>query len=98
MAGIDKIYGTQVQFLEFKKWLNNNQIPINCRVGTEHNESGDVIDEYEDILPTDCLYEEIGYEKGYRPISNFPENIDKWLIDNCPIDFVKNRLKEQYGK
>lgn len=23
--------------------------------------------------------------------------MDKWLIRNCPIDFIQKRLKEQYG-
>lgn len=23
--------------------------------------------------------------------------MDKWLIQNCPIDFIQKRLKEQYG-
>jgi len=34
---------------------------------------------------------------GIRSISNFPEKIDVWLLDNCPIEFVTNRIKEQYG-
>jgi len=32
-----------------------------------------------------------------RPITNFPESVDKWLLDNCPIKFVTDRIKEQYG-
>ena len=44
MAGIDKIYGTQVQFLELKNWLKKHQKPINCKVGCEWTEDGEVID------------------------------------------------------
>lgn len=33
-----------------------------------------------------------------RPISNFPEEIDMWLLDNCELDWVVSRLKEQYNK
>lgn len=33
-----------------------------------------------------------------NPISNFPREVDMWLMDNCPLDFVQERLKEQYGK
>lgn len=31
------------------------------------------------------------------PIVNLPSKIDKWLIKHCPVKFVRNRLKEQYG-
>lgn len=34
---------------------------------------------------------------GGLPVWNTPEYFDVWLIRNCPIDFVQNRLKEQYG-
>jgi hypothetical protein len=33
-----------------------------------------------------------------RPITNFPEHIDEWMLENCPIKFVTDRIKEQYGK
>lgn len=32
-----------------------------------------------------------------RPISNFTYGIDRWLMKNCPLEFVQARLKEQYG-
>lgn len=32
-----------------------------------------------------------------RPISNFPEKIDKWLLKNCKIEWVIKRIKEQYN-
>jgi len=75
MAGIDKIYGTQRQYLELEKWLNEN--------------NKKAIDE---------LYPKDGYDKNYRPISNFSSVTDKWLKENCPIEFVQKRLKEQYGE
>jgi len=31
-----------------------------------------------------------------RPIANFSYKIDMWLKDNCPIQFVQDRLFEQY--
>jgi hypothetical protein len=31
-------------------------------------------------------------------ITNFPENVDRWLWFNCPLKFVLERLKEQYGE
>jgi len=94
MAGIDKIYGTQEQYFELEKWLVENQKPIKVLVGRCGKEG----DQYEDLLPTDCLYEKEGYNKEHRPISNFGIEIDGWLQENCPLDFVQKRLKEQYGK
>ena len=94
MAGIDRIYGTQAQYIELKNWLLENQKPIKSLVGW----SSDTGDEYDDVLPTDCLYDEDGYNEEHRPISNFGSAIDKWLEENCPLDFVQKRLKEQYGE
>ena len=75
MAGIDKIYGSQKEYLEFKNWLTENR---------------------PDALQ--YVYEEKGFNEIDRPISNFPENIDKWLMKNCSLNFIQVRLKEQYGK
>jgi len=33
-----------------------------------------------------------------HPISNFPEHVDVFLYNNCPLQFVKNRIAEQYGE
>ena len=30
------------------------------------------------------------------PLANFSPEVDNWLIKNCNIDFVLDRLKEQY--
>lgn len=96
MAGIDKIYGTQKQYNEFKNWLKENQKPIKCRVGFTLFK-GKETPIYEMVLPTECLYFAHGYKKIERPISNFPEAIDRWLLKNCKIEWVIARIKEQYG-
>ena len=44
------------------------------------------------------LYPRDGYINNDRPISNFPVNIDIWLLKKCKIDWVINKIKEQYGK
>lgn len=36
--------------------------------------------------------------KGEVVIANFYKFQDIYLIQNCPLDFVQNRLKEQYSK
>jgi hypothetical protein len=33
-----------------------------------------------------------------NPLSNFPDEINQFLWEKCPLDFVRNRLKEQYSK
>lgn len=96
MAGIDKIYGTQKQYNEFKNWLKENQKPIKCRVEFSLFK-GKETPIYKMVLPTECLYPRNGYDKKERPISNFPEVIDKWLLKNCKIEWVVNKIKEQYG-
>ena len=75
MAGIDKIYGTQKQFLELEKWLDNN-----CPDYKRY------------------LYPKNEYNKDYRPIANFSSDVDEWLKEKCPLDFVQARLKEQYSE
>jgi hypothetical protein len=43
------------------------------------------------------FYPRDGYEDGYdRPITSLPEEADWWLLENCPIQFVTDRIKEQY--
>lgn len=32
-----------------------------------------------------------------HPITNFPEEIDMWLITNCPLSWVVAYIKDQYG-
>ena len=39
------------------------------------------------------LWEDVDQE---HPITNFPEKVDRWLWVNCPIQFVRERLMEQY--
>ena len=36
-------------------------------------------------------------EGGSGPITNLPEKEDMWLLKNCPIKFVVDRIKEQYA-
>lgn len=32
-----------------------------------------------------------------HPISSFPEVVDVWLLKSCPIEWVVERIKDQYG-
>lgn len=31
-----------------------------------------------------------------RAISMFPQEADKWLLENCPIEWVTDQIREQY--
>ena len=33
-----------------------------------------------------------------HPITCFPESIDIWLLHNCHIEWVLDRIREQYGE
>lgn len=40
-----------------------------------------------------------GWDDGNEhPISNFPEYIDYTLLVECPLEWVTDRIKEQYGE
>lgn len=32
-----------------------------------------------------------------HPITNFPGEIDMWLLKNCPITWVTDYIRDQYG-
>ncbi len=82
MAGIDKIYGTGKQLLEFRAWLKENKPEYLDMVNDPDHE-------YYHIYRPDN-------ENGIISISNFSEDADKWLYVNCPILFVVERIHEQY--
>lgn len=96
MAAIDKIYGTQKQYLELRDWLLENEVPIRCETGDMFNEDDELVVDYQVLLLSSRLYTEKGYNKDHRPIANFLPEMDMWLMENCPIEFVQERLKEQY--
>ncbi len=45
------------------------------------------------------LYRRPNEKFGYPcPISNFPTEIDNWLFDHCPIEWVQQALDYQYNR
>ena len=45
-----------------------------------------------------CFYDRNGYDnQNYRPITNFPEELDMWMLEHCPLEFVLKRLKNKYN-
>ena len=45
----------------------------------------------------DCFYDWQWEDDLTHPITNFPIEIDGYLVLTCDIDWVVNRIKEQYG-
>ena len=81
MASIEKIYGSNEQYDEFRLWIEKNKREYLIYF----YERGD----YDEHSPH-------GYDKS-RPITNFPERADRWLIANCPLAWVIDRINEQYN-
>lgn len=88
MAALDKTYVTKTQLLEVIKWASE--------IGEVTLENGhkfkplDWISAYNDIdnLPDNSIY----------VLWNTPIWFDRWLWINCPLDFVKDRIKDVYDK
>lgn len=86
MAGIDKTYTRSwEEYQSLVKWCNGKSFTL---------KNGDV------IRPSRYIYEwdkeNFDGEKSL-PVWNTPTYLDIWLIRNCPLKFIQDRLKEQYG-
>jgi len=36
------------------------------------------------------------FDKDINPITNFPTSMDRWMLRNCPFDWVANQIFAQY--
>lgn len=44
------------------------------------------------------FYPTPSYCGGHRgPLTMFPLRADKWIYENCPLKWVKERIREQYN-
>lgn len=48
-----------------------------------------------EFLPS--MYPHEDYPEDNCTISNFSEDEDNWLLENCPLEWVTDYIKEQYG-
>lgn len=82
MAGIDKIYGNEQEWTELFCWLARYR-PQYCKFL---------------MLP---FWTDWDAKPPVRTtsgaISMFPVYADKWLYKNCPLKWVKGRIKNQYN-
>lgn len=88
MAAIDKTYVDKTQLLEAIDWAKD--------VGTVTLENG-------------YKFKPINWIMGYNDLENLPDLdeyilwntpvwFDRWLWNNCPLYFVKDRIKEVYSE
>ena len=86
MAGIDKTYTSSwEEYRSLVEWCKDKSFVL---------KNGDV------VRPSRYIYkwqkEDFDGEREI-PVWNTPTYLDIWLIRNCPIEFIQERLKEQYG-
>lgn len=94
MAAIDKTYiKTYSQYKEVYDWCKDIVVTLD-----------NIFNKNISFKPVDFIYEwtEDDFnqlpENGELVLWNTPYYMDKWLIRNCSIDFIQERLKEQYGE
>ena len=92
MAGIDKTFTSSWKdYKELREWAQKT------RMEYPHKEKGAG-------YLIDWFYEPDLTEKDFKDgkeehvIWDTPESVDRFLRKNCPLAFVQERLKEQYGK
>jgi hypothetical protein len=86
MAGIDKTYTDSYKdYKEFKDWADNQTL-------TYFNGHKVCIGDWV------WKREKEDFSNGEIPIMNTPTWIDIYLIQNCKIGFILNRMKSIYGK
>lgn len=109
MSYIDKTYiSTYQQFTQVRDWCKDKKVKLKNGLifnAIEFLMYPEMAEEEfnrwkEEIIQNHIkIYKESreDAEKHFEiPLWNTPTYFDIWLIRNCPIDFIQNRLKEQY--
>lgn len=81
MAAIDKIYGNKKQHEEFYNWCKENCPPALRWFYYTPDEV--------EKFPIDDEDEVV--------VANFPKEVDHFMLYNCDIDWVTERIWDQYG-
>ena len=95
MAVIDKTYLSRWEDYEkLREWCKDREVKFHGFIpGEEPIYASDFLSDY-----TREEFEEIIKNHGEAVIWNTPIYFDVFLIRNCPIEFIQDRLKEQYKK
>ena len=89
MAGIDKIYVDN--YNDYISFINY------CKTIQEDIQKLFNINIFDCFYFTELTEQSFEIEDNVYPITNFPHKIDYYLIKNCNIPFIIDRLKDQYG-
>lgn len=90
MAGIDKIYVDN--YNDYISFINY------CKTIQEDIQELFNVDIFNYFYFTELTEESFKTEDNNYPITNFPHKIDYYLIKNCNIPFIIDRLEDQYGE
>ena len=89
MAGIDKIYVDNYD--DYISFINY------CKVIQKDIQKLFNVNIFDYLYFTELTEESFKIKDNDYPLTNFPHKIDYYLIKNCNIPFIVERLKEQYG-
>ena len=90
MAGIDKIYVDN--YNDYISFINY------CKTIQEDIQKLFNVDIFNYFYFTELTEESFKIEDNNYPLTNFPYKIDYYLIKNCNIPFIIDRLEDQYGE
>lgn len=92
MAAIDKTYVTKQELLEAIDWAK--------KVGQVKMENGYIFRPLNFIYAYNDLEDPHYFDEEYNEyvLWNTPIWFDRWLWNNCPLEFVKERLMYQYSE
>lgn len=92
MAAIDKTYiKTYNQYKEVYDWCKDIVVTLNFNKKNISFKPSEFLNELKEDDFNNLS------ENRELVLWNTPWYMDKWLIRNCPIEFIQKRLKEQYG-
>lgn len=111
MAGIDKTYISDYeQYKEVRDWCKDKKVVLKNGLSFNADDflydkdmSEESFNEWkEEVIQNSMKMYNESYEDAEKhfeiPLWNTPTYFDIWLIRNCPIDFIQDRLKVQYGE